>query len=120
MSSTPSVSLAQVRELYNLLGDIETKLDSLESKTEKATIAYADLYNMIQDVFIILKRMGLPDDVATAINVLQRMIVTLNSLRIAIMAMDTAMAGSPAGMLLAGLGIAISLVSMMDIAGSYG
>lgn len=120
MSSTTSVSLSQARELYNTIVACEAKLDSLEKKSKTTAVSFADLYNVVQDTFFILKRAGLPEDAVAIITMLQRMIITLNGIRVALQLMNTAMAGTPAGLVLAGLGLTMAFISMSDVAGSYG
>lgn len=104
-----SSSLAQAQRLYTVLSDIEQKLDGLDKKAQKANISYAELYNVMQDVFIIIKEMDLPPEVQHAITVIHRLIVAMNSLRLAMLALDVATMTSPAGWALAGLGFAVSL-----------
>lgn len=108
-----TTSLTQAKALYALLIDIEQKLDSVDTKTKQATISYSDLYNVLQDVFIIVKELGLPDDVEHAITVVHRLIVAMNSLRIAMLALNAATMTTPAGLALAGLGFAVSLFTTL-------
>lgn len=116
MSSTTSVSLSQARELYNTIVACEAKLNDLEAKAKTTGVSFAELYNVIQDVFSLSQRMGLPEDIAQMISAMQRMIVVANSLRIAILALQTT---TPIGLAVAGLGLATSLITMTDIVGSY-
>ena len=110
-----STSLSEARQLYTLLSDIEFKLDSTNVKAHQATLSYADLYNVLQDVFMILRRAGLPEDVTAGIMLLQRMIITLNAARVALIALQAAT--GPLGLASAGLGVAISLTSFMGSIG---
>lgn len=119
LSAATAASLAQARILYSVLADCEKKLDALDAKAKTAKISYADLYNVMQDVFIILKEMGLPDDTVKAIMILQRLITTTHSLIIAMNALMIA-SGGTAPLLIAGLGVGASIVSMISMVGSYG
>ena len=110
--STVSASLQQARELYTLLCEIDQKLDDVETKSKTATVTYADLYNAMQDVFLIARNLGLPDDVEHAITVIHRLIMAMNSLRIALIAIEAATVTSPVGWALVGLGFAASLFSV--------
>ena len=114
-----TVSVSQARELYTILRDIELQLDAVESKAKTATIAYADLYNVMQDMFVIVKELGLPPDTVKAIMILQRLITTTQSAIIAMNALMIA-SGGTAPLLIAGLGVGASIVSMISMVGSYG
>ena len=116
MSSTTAVSLTQARELYNVIIACQAKLDSLDNKAKTATVSFADLYNVIQDVFLVLKEMGLPDDVARAIAVLQRMTMALHSAYIAMITLSAA-SGGTVPMILAGIGVITSLAAVVGSAG---
>lgn len=113
-----STSLSEARQLYNLLSDIEQQLDTVETKTKQTTITYADLYNILQDVFIITKKMGLPEEAEELLNYIQRLIALANSLRVAFIALHVA--SGPVGWLIAGLGIGTSLIHAVDTIGRYG
>lgn len=111
MSDKPSASLAQARELYNLLIEIDQKLVQTESSAKKAELSYSDLYNVLQDVFVVIKEMGLPEDIENGVMLIHRMIMAMNSLRMAMIALNAATMTTPAGLALAGLGFAVSMFS---------
>lgn len=113
-----STSLAEARQLYSTLSDIEQQLETVESKTKQTTVSYADLYNVLQDIFIITKRMGLPEEAEELLNYIQRLIALANSLRIAFIALHAA--SGPVGWLIAGLGLTTSLIYATDTFGRYG
>jgi hypothetical protein len=115
-----STSLAEARQLYTLLGDINRELDTTTAKAKDASLVYRDLYNVIQDVFTILRHAGLPEDQARAVATIQRMITTVYSLYVAINALNVAMTTTPAGMLIAGVGFTASMLSIVSGIGSFG
>ena len=110
-----STSLAEARELYALLNGIEQKLGDVDAKALQAGLSYAELYNVVQDVFMVLRQAGLPEDVTAGIMLLQRMIITLNAARVAMIALQAA--SGPLGLASAGIGVAMSLVSFMGSVG---
>lgn len=111
-----STTLAEARQLYQLLSEVERQLDGVDAKAKQATVSYADLYNVMQDVFVILKELGLPEDVVSAITLLQRLITTTYSLIIAMNALMLSTGGA-GHLVIAGLGVSTSLISL---AGSVG
>ena len=118
MSDKPSASLAQARELYNLLIEIDQKLTQTETSAKKAELSYADLYNVLQDVFFIIKQMGLPPEVEQTIMLVHRLVIAMNSLRLALNALTIATITSPVGWLIAGLGASVSVLSAFGGLGS--
>jgi hypothetical protein len=115
-----STSLAEARQLYALLGDIERQLDTTKAKARDTALVYRDLYNVVQDVFTILRHAGLPDDQVRAIAMIQRLIAVTHSLFAAINALNVAMATTPAGLAVAGLGVAATMLSIASGIGSFG
>lgn len=110
-SMSLSTSLAEARQLYQILGDVESQLDSVDAKAKQTKISYADLYNVMQDVFTLVNQMGLPPDVEQGIMRIQRLIMAANSLRIALIALDAATATSPVGWALIGLAFTASFIA---------
>lgn len=110
-----STSLAEARQLYTLLRDIENELEVTEAKANTAKLAYADVYNVVQDVFLILRNMGLPEDAVKAISILQRLIAVSNTLLVTLTAVN--IASGPMGWAIMGLGVGSTLISL---AGSVG
>lgn len=111
MSSTTSVSLSQARELYNVIVACEAKLDALDRKAKTTTVSFAELYNVVQDVFMILRQMNLPPAVEQTIMLVQRLIIAFNSLRLALNALTIATVTSPVGWVIAGLGFTATMLS---------
>ncbi len=118
-------SLAEAKQVLTVLAEIEATLDRIEQKlatseqdAETATLTYADLHNVMQDVFAILRQMDLPEEVENAMRMIQRLVTVANSLRIAMIALNAA--SGPTSWLLAALGVAPSLIYATDMIGSYG
>jgi hypothetical protein len=101
ISVSLSVSLAEARQLYTLLGDINRELDTTKAKARDTELVFRDLYNVMQDVFALLRHAGLPEDQARALAFIQ-------------------MSGTPAGLIMAGLGYGASLLTIFSGVGSYG
>jgi hypothetical protein len=105
------VSAQEARLLYELLQRIETKMDTLETKSSlELRVSLAELNRLALQTLSILSRMGLGEDAEEAIRIIRRLIITLNSLRIAIMALQ---AGTPMGMILAALGLFGTAVALL-------
>lgn len=115
-----NITLAQARAIYAILNDVEQKLDTVEKKMKTAKVTYADVYNAVQDIFRMLNKMGLPEDVAQGIAVIQRLITVAHSLYVAINALNAAMITTPAGALIAGIGFVAAALSTLSMVGSYG
>jgi hypothetical protein len=115
-----STSLAEARQLYALLGDIERQLDTTKAKSRDTELVFRDLYNVMQDVFALLRHAGLPEDQARALAFIQRMITSFYSLYVAANTFNIAMSGTPAGLIMAGLGYGASLLTIFSGVGSYG
>jgi hypothetical protein len=114
-----TASLGEARELYQIIVECEAKLDSLETKSKQTGVTFADLYLLMNRALMLLRRSGLPDDVVAAIATVQRLIAATHSLYVAMTILTTAMATTPAGMILAGLGVATSILSVTSAIGSY-
>ena len=84
-----------------------------EASAKKTTVSYAELYNVMQDAFLIIRELGLPDDIEHGITVIHRMIVAMNSLRVAMLALEAATVTSPIGWALIGIGFTASLISSL-------
>ena len=93
-------------------------MERVQGELRALRLSYADIHNAIQDVFAITRRMGLPEDAQELLNYIQRMIAMANSLLISMIALQAA--SGPVGWVLAGLGVAASLVYATDMVGSYG
>jgi hypothetical protein len=89
------------------------KLDDLERKTLRNKVSYADLYNIMQDVFTLTQRMGLPEDLENAIITIQRVTAALYALRVAALA-AVAPGMGVVGAIGAALGALISAFSAFD------
>jgi len=120
-------SLGDIQQIYavlqqvdRLLDEVSAKLDSAKKKADDATVSYRDLYNVVQDVFAILRRAGLPEDQARALAMVQRLITTTYSLMIALNALNVAMLTTPAGLAVAGVGFAATFLSTISMVGSFG
>jgi len=113
-----STSLAEARALYAVLSDIEQRLRAVDKKAMQANISYADLYNAMQDVFILVNQLGLPPDVEQGILFIQRLIMAANSLRLALIALNVATATSPLGWALVGLAFTSSFVASLAQVGA--
>lgn len=120
-------SLGDIQQIYavlqqvdRLLDEVNAKLDTSTKKAKTAALAYRDAYNVLQDLFSILRHAGLPEETVQAIAMLQRMITTAYSLMVAINALNAAVATSPVGWAIAGLGFAATLLSTMSAVGSFG
>ena len=102
-------------EINNLLDAIDTKAVNTEAKVQRVAIQTALLNQALQKSLIILRRLGLPEDVNSAVMKLQRLIGIANQLRLVIYALNAAMTGTPAGAILAGLGLIMVALDVGDI-----
>ena len=95
---------------------VNIKVDTTEANVDiqKLTVSFQELEQIVLRSLILTRRMGLPDDVSSAINDLQRMVLNTNQLRIAMEALTAATLANPLGLALAGLGIAITAFSYAD------
>jgi len=118
MSYFTGTSLTEARQLYEYTVTIDAKLVDIERKAKTATVSYADLYNVMQDVFFLIRRMGLPEDVERGIITLYRLIAAVNALRVASLALIAATA--PLGFVGGALGVGAAGLALIGIIGSVG
>lgn len=115
MSVTDS-GLAEARQLYNLLRQVNQKLDVVESKTKEAQDEVTKLRLNVHDVQLLLsqtaslmRRMGLGEDILRAYYHIQSIITAINSLRTAIFALQVG--AGPVGWLALGIaGVSMATV----------
>lgn len=113
------MSLAETQQIFillteidRLLGRIETGTDNIQPKIEKITNSFVRLEQIILRSLVLTRRMGLPDDIGSAINDIQRMILLTNQLRLSMIALQAA--SGPIGWTLAGMGLAVTAFSYAD------
>ena len=121
-----SVGPAAITELDAVimrLDEIEKKMDTIISKSGGGDLAAAkdtmlemrvsmnEVMLLTNRVFYIMRRAGLPEDVAQAISLMQRMITTAYALTVALIALQNAT--GVGGVARAGLGVMTSLLSMV-------
>jgi len=85
----------------------------LETGTEKVNRALRQEVALLTSALTLTRRMGLPDDAASAIAKIQRLIMMLLQLRAALLAVQVA--AGPVGWALAGVGIATAALSFTDV-----
>lgn len=101
------------------MSEEETLLFNILIDVEKPATQMRQLYALVSRVLTLMKRLGLPPDIEEAIRVAQRLISTANTLRVSLLALETA--SGPLGWTLAIVGImAAGSVSLQDEFGSYG
>lgn len=113
-------TLAEARRLLAVIQDIETRLDKLEHQKIEAQQTALTINMVIANatkMISIMKRMGLPENMAEATSKLLRFISTVNQLRMSIILLEASM--GPVGQVLAGVSIVSSFINFTDVVGSY-
>jgi hypothetical protein len=107
------LSLGEAREIYNYLERINNLLDRAEAKTNKlkveashATGRLREMEYVLFRITSLLRRMGLSDEVNTAIQRLQNLILVIRMVHSALMYLE---AGTPYGWIIGGVTLAASL-----------
>jgi len=90
----------------------ETVSFSLEVNVEKAYEEIRKLQTVLYRTLSLMSRLGMPEDVEKGIALAQRLIATINALRLAIIALQTA--SGPIGWALALVGLAGAGASYVD------
>ena len=85
---------------------------SLEVNVEKAYEDIRKVQTILYRTLSLIRRLGLPEDVEAAIVRLQRLIAVLNTVRLAIIALETA--SGPYGWAMAGLGLLTTAATVGD------
>ena len=116
------MSLAETQQIFimlteieQILGRIDVKAADTEEKLQRVATQTIMLQQALMKTITILRRLGLPEEINSAIIKLQRIIAIANQLRLVIYALNAAMAGTPAGAILAGLGLIMVALDVGDI-----
>ena len=104
-----------LNEINNLLDAIDAKCVTTEVKLNRVTTQAIMTTQILTKISSIMRRLGLPEDVERALMKLQRLISIANQLRLVIHATNAAMAGTPGGALIAGLGLLMMTLDVGDI-----
>jgi hypothetical protein len=115
------MSLAQTQELMRTMQELMTLLNGVEARTAKITsdmpqtkqslATFSQLERVAVRYLALAKRMGLPDNVTQAVDVLSRLVVMA---RMAQMSFDMLMMGTPFGWAMGLAGLAMTTVSVVD------
>lgn len=112
MSSTGD-SLATARQLYNLLTQADMKTQDMVDQRDEVTqlrLNMMDLYTLLTQSLGLLQRMGLGEDMTKIISTLQRTIMLLNQMRVAIHALE--LSSGPVGWALFGVSMASAALTL--------
>ena len=116
------MSLAETQQIFlllteidKLLGQIDIKTVDTEKKIQRVATQTIMLRQILTKTLGILRRLGLPENVDSAIFKIQRMIGIANQLRLVIYSLNAAMVGTPGGAILAGLGLFMVALDFGDI-----
>jgi hypothetical protein len=93
-----------LQEISRLLDEVDTKTDNVTTKTKTTTEGFRQLEQIAVRYLVLTRRMGLPEDVQQAVDVLMRMIITIRQLQLAA---SLLMLGTPYGYLMAAAGLGI-------------
>jgi hypothetical protein len=107
-------SVAEARELYNLLSECMTLIDKVEKKAQKTTVTVRQFTTAAYGLLAIVKRLGLPEELELQVELIMRVIARIHMLHAAITMLSVT---TPAGAVLAGIGIVGSMLAMMDMDG---
>ena len=113
--SVSGSGLTEARQLYNMLQNVEDKLDKLNAKTKtvqsevtKLKFNVHDLQLLMTQTAALMRRMGIGEDVVNAYARIQNIITAFNSLRVAMYALQVS--AGPVGWLMLGIaGISAAL-----------
>jgi len=109
------VPLAEAKQLYELLLQIEGQLDTVEKRAEKTGFAVEKVSTVLQGTIRILRMMNLGEEYNQILMKLQRVILLLNMTRTAMLAVNAASMTGPAGWIVAGMGITTLALTAGDV-----
>jgi hypothetical protein len=109
-------SLAEARELYRLLQEINGVLDQTETKVKSANRSFNQILVAATAVVGTMRRMGLGEEADAMIDKLQHILRLLLLVRTSMMV--TAAAAGPLGWVIAGAGALTTIYTVDDIIGS--
>lgn len=110
MSSFQPQSIQQLRRDVE---ELKGAMVELDVTTQKLSVSLRQEITLLASSLALTRRMGLSEDINEGIARIQRLITTLNALRVSILAVQAA--SGPIGWGLAAVGIAASFVSVVDL-----
>ena len=96
----------------------ETAIFNLELNVEQALSEVRRLETLVVRTLGLVKRFGLPEDINSAISLIQRMTMTIRILHTAMIALQVA--SGPIGWALAAVGITAAAITAYDVAYEMG
>ena len=101
--------------MYALMNQIENKTVTTEEKLQK-TATQAILVNQLLNKTIgLFRRMGLPEQIDSIVFKMQRLMGIIFQVRLAIVALNAAMIGTPGGALIAGISFLMIAMDVGDL-----
>jgi len=101
-------------EIDRLLGDIELKINNIEQKTpviQENLMNFRQLERVALRYLVLSRRMGMPDEVARATEMISRLIILI---RMAQMSYNALMMGTPYGLLMGAASIGMTAFAAFD------
>ncbi len=121
-----SISVSDAQQIYNLLLEIDgllkgvvvntTKLNNDFPQTEKTLSSFRQLERVTIRYLAITQRMGLPDNMNSAISAIMRLVSVV---RMAQISMNMLMMSNPATIAMGIAGIATTIISAADVMVGY-
>ena len=113
------MSLSETQEIMSVLQEIMALLNNVEFKTKKINDelpktkntlnTFRELERVVLRYVTLARKIGLPDDIDKAMNVVTQLIILLT---MAQMSMNMLMRGTPAGVLMGIAGVGLTAMSM--------
>jgi len=106
--------MATLKECDLIIGKLETRTQSLRTEAGHAVGDLREVEYILYRTISVLRRMGLPENVETATQVLGRLLITIRMVHAAFMLMESM---TPYGWVLAGIGFVsagITVISLGD------
>lgn len=116
MSIVAGSSLAEARELYNLLSECMSLLDQLEEKTQRTTVSMTRLLVVTNSLLIALNRSGYGKTHQETIQKIRFVLMMLQRIQTQAILTNIALSSGPLGMVLGVIGIGLTVVSTVDMA----
>jgi hypothetical protein len=100
--STVGRSLAEARELYQLLQKIETKFLTVNREIKRTEASWRDAVNISYQLIDTMDALGVGPDLNQALAVMRRVLIMVNTLRASMLALQMT---TPIGMVVAAAGV---------------
>ena len=104
-----------LQQIYDLMNQIENKTVTTEDKLYKTAIQATLVNQLLNKTIGLFRKMGLPPQIDSLVMKAQRLIGIINQVRLAVVALNAAMIGTPGGAFIAGISFLMIVLDVGDL-----